>query len=92
MIDWERNRPLEQIINEGSLGEVEKPKVKTQLELDIDKFLHIAHNDIVVMSEDKFNTLMDALPHNSPAQIAGLKDNPNLILISNVSNIGIVKA
>lgn len=100
-ISSERDRPLEQIINEGSLGKIEeegnfqkcfepKPVAKTQIELDLEKFLAAGArpDTLIVMNENKFDELTkDFL---NPLAIKGLRENPRLILIPDVLNIGIV--
>lgn len=97
---WERNRPLEQIINEGSQGKVEnkveqKPVVvKTKAELDREYLItrFDPRRDLAVMSKETLTGILELrLPYPVPDGVTLDMLTNNIILISGVHNIGIVK-
>jgi hypothetical protein len=92
----ESNRPLEQIINEGSLGKIENVPVKPTLEETRVMKLREEVTDLL----KKYNPTKDLLVMNeersvdlftNDERIRRLWPSDNLIIIPGVTNIGIVK-
>jgi hypothetical protein len=89
------DRPLEQIINEGSLGTIETPpKPKTRAELDREYLLSKfdPKRDIAVMSKTRFVNMVSDLEEVKDVDELFKSIPPNIIFLEDVVNIGIVKA
>lgn len=111
----ESSRPLEQIINEGSHGEVEKIPVggcyainptmveasdrhiKTQAEEDYEHIkVKLVNEGIVCISDKRYDGLLKLAYINKEVDewlngLGGVGSKAGIILIPNLSNIGIVR-
>lgn len=90
------NRPLEQIINEGSHGEVEnKTPVKSQTDLDYELMVTKFNpkSDIIVMSPERLAGIMEAHPvYPIPEGVSINEFLRHIIVFDGVMNIGIIKS
>jgi hypothetical protein len=90
------NRPLEQIINEGSLGKIEeeKPK-KTQAELDYELMTTKFNpgRDLIVMSPERLAAILElGRPYPLMAGVTIEMLFKHILVFDGVRNIGIVKS
>jgi hypothetical protein len=99
LVEVENNRPLEQIINEGSLGKVEvipestKPKTQAEFDFEYLKQKNVS-GSLIVMSDNRYVDLIRLAIHNKEVDewLGSLQGKLDFIFLDDVVNIGIVKA